>query len=104
MTPFQSVFQVKTYLIKTILRCYPVTYILKINCSTYRVFRGNYNINISKRIDWKQLHRTTCLTKCQTIAPKAKREDEKDNNACLMNEPFGTDFMLYLYNPRASAT
>lgn len=90
MTPFQSVFLVKTYLLKTILRCYPVTYILKLGCSTYRVFRWNYNINISKRTGWKQLQRTECLTKCQTTAPKAKREDEKDKNGCLMNKLFGT--------------
>lgn len=31
--------------------------------------------------------------------PQKLREDEKNNNACLMNKTFGTGFVLCLCNP-----
>lgn len=54
------------------------------------------SVNISERKDWKPLQRSACLTKCQTMALKAKREDDKDKNACLTNKPSGKEFLLYL--------
>jgi len=54
------------------------------------------SVNISERNNWKPLQRTACLTKCQTMALKAKRQDDKDKNACLMNKPSGKEFLLYL--------
>lgn len=104
MTPFQSVFWVKTCLIKTILRCYPVYIYICIYKSSISLHREFCNMTLRLRTDWKLLQRTACLTKCQTMATNAEREDEKDKNTCLMSKPFGTDFVLYLYNPSASVT